>query len=1100
MKRKIIVILLIFILVVPIIFESIYQKNGTIDQPVIDSEQIIDNTNSEKNAMDDDINHKLPSDIKDQKLEPVNKNEIMYNLNQFNGYFTENRGQVGNDSVRYYIQGGGVWFLDDGVVFELREEISSNSPQSTVYSPESRLMTDDWRLMTENRVPEPVEYRGVVIKLEFVGASDIRPVGKERLSWNNNYFYGNDSSKWCTDVPNFGEVWYENIYDNIDLKYYTTEKGLKYDFIVHLGGDPNKIILQYKGINKLKKDINNNLIIKTIAGNLLDSNLFIYQYDNNNKNEIYGKFKLINGNTYGYEIVEEYDKQIDLIIDPIIFSTYIGMNESDSLYSMTIDLENNIYLTGYTLSPDFPTTVGAYDTTYNINCSPLSSTFGMDVFVLKMNSDGSSLIYSTFIGGNISERGTNIFIDKLGNAYVVGYTKSWNFPVTPGAFNTTHNPGKFYNNYNDDGFVLKLNPNGSSLIYSTFVGGKGTDNIRGLAVDNKGCAYITGGSGSSDFPTTPGSYNPTYKWSSHTFVTKFNSNGSSLIYSTFINGIEDEFGQDICIDSEGNAYVVGIVDNVDFPTTPGAFDRTFNGGLTDGFLFKLNKKGTKLIYSTYFGGKDHETCSDLALDSKCNPIIIGITRSTNFPITTGAYDATFNGGSDIFVIKFNSNASTLLYSTFIGGNDSEGGGCSLKDDNDLYISGGTSSMDFPVTKNALNITHNGKSDVFILELNLSTSSIIYSTFLGGNSSDRCSDIERDLKGNIYLAGSTWSSDFPTTKGAYDNSYNGINGSNDIFVLKFGMNKTNSPPIINSFKATKTPEGSKVIFTVNASDPDNDTLVYSYDLDNDGDCDVATYNCTITSIWPDDYTGNATVHLSDGTTIVNATTEVVVYNVAPTVKLSTRQNGSGSGNVSATMSVRIAGEKWHDVRVELYKDNVMVINDTLIRYPGNPNNQMLHFKNHTLNSSANCTAILRYTPDNDPVNGQPNGATPCWVILNLSNRSRIKLHHTFKVKHNKTHVWVVNLNPYLTINKTNNSSGGNVTFTAVVFDPGADDLTFYWDFGDGTNLTTCYPNKNKTYPVNITDIVKHFYTAPGSYIVKLIVKDDDGGEVIIKYTF
>jgi hypothetical protein len=200
--------------------------------------------------------------------------------------------------------------------------------------------------------------------------------------------------------------------------------------------------------------------------------------------------------------------------------------------------------------------------------------------------------------------------------------------------------------------------------------------------------------------------------------------------------------------------------------------------------------------------------------------------------------------------------------------------------------------------------------------------------------------------------------------------------------------------------------------------------------------------------------------------------------------------------TANLSVRIAGEKWHDVRVELLKNGKNITNGSLIRYPGSPNEQMLHFRNHSIDSSANWSAILYYTPEDDKVNGKPNGATPCWVILNLSNGKKIKLHHTFKVKHKKTHIWKVNLTKVL---PTNGNSSRKGTFNITVFDPGADNIALYLDCGDGINITKLYPNNNQTFPVNINLSLFHDYASSGSFSVILITKDDDGGITTVNLT-
>jgi hypothetical protein len=1028
-------------------------------------------------------NIELPVDLKNKKIDP----QVLQNLNLIGGYFTENRGQVGNDSVRYYIHGAGVWFLDDGVVFEHKEEIKSDSPQSTVYSPESRLTTDDWRLMTENGMSESVEYRSVVIKLEFVKVNDVRPVGKDRLSWNNNYFYGNDSSKWCTGVPNFGEVWYENIYDNIDLRYYTNEKGLKYDFIVHPGGEPSDIIFRINGIEELYLNTDKNLIMRTKVGNIIDANLFIYQQFEGREKQIPGKFNILNNNEYNFEIIEEYNRNITLIIDPeLVYSSYIGGSSHDYLSFIEIDSNNNIILSGQTQSNNFPITKGSYDSSFN----------GMsDIFIIKLNPNCSSLIFATYIGGKNSEKFGRFDQDSNENIIIAIETRSSDFPTSLGSYDTSFNGG------NGDCAIVKLHKNGSKLLFSTFIGGKRHEIPYSVEIDSKENIYVTGSTSSSNFPITNGSFDCTYNdglGSYDGYIVKLNSNGTKILNATFIGGLGLDYCFDIELDLTGNIYINGATTAKNFPTTIGAFDRTHNG-YHDFFICKFDDKLSKPVYSTYLGGNQTDCESFIKLDSKGCIYLTGETASPNFPVTKGGYDQSHNGKDDAVILKLDQNGSKLIFSTFIGGADNERGcGIAFDYNNDILLTGYTSSKNFPTTFDAYDTTYNNgtyKGDGFLLMLSQNGSNLSYSTYIGGSNDDPLGFmvLSKDNR-NLFITGWSNSSNFPTTKTAFDQTYN---GNRDCILLIMKLSKVNSPPIINSFKATPALEGSKVIFTVNTIDPDNDSLTYSFDFQNDSIFDYVGKNNTVSFIWGDDHNGTATVKVSDGNLSTKANTSVIVYNVAPKLQVKVSLKNQSTDNILANLSVRIAGEKWHDVKIELFKNRTMVTNGALVRYPGSPNEQMLHFRNQTINSSSNWTAILRYTPDNDPVNGKPNGATPCWVILNQSNGKQIKMHHTFNVKHTDTHVWVVNLSAALPYN--GNSSGRNATFSITVFDPGADDITLYLDFGDGINITRFYPNPNSTFPVRINATFTHVYSGKGPFTVTMIARDDDGGVTMQKIT-
>ncbi len=702
-----------------------------------------------------DLDHSIDSSAIDKAQEQ----EIFHNIGSIGSYFTENCGQLNNDNVRFYAQGGAVWFTDDGVWYEVKDELSITSRQSRVHSPESRLMTDDYRLRTN-------ECKRVILKQEFVGANHMRPLGVERLSWNNNYFYGNDSTKWCTDVPNYQEIIYENIYDKVDLRYYSPEQGLKYDFIVHPGGEPSDIRIKYEGVQELCIDPSGNLEIKTQLGNILDSDLFIYQDLNNNEKVIDGRFKILAPRTYGFKINGNYNKNKAIIIDPLVYSTFIGGQYGESGNGIAVDNSGNAYVSGHTNSQNFPTTPGAYDNTLN----------GSDCFVLKLNSNGAGLIYSTFIGGNDHDRGDGIVVDEYGSAYVTGHTKSSDFPTTSGANDTTHNGVS-------DVFILKLNRTGAALKYSTYIGGNYGDVGTAIAIDTVGNAYVTGYTYSSDFPTTSGANDTTHNGVSDIFILKLNQTGAALIYSTFIGGSDDERENSIVVDTSGNAYVTGLTNSSDFPTTKDAYADTYNGGFWDGFVIKLNKTGSSLTYSTYIGGSGRDYGTGIAVDISGNTYVTGATWSSDFPTTQGAYDNTFNGTYDSFVLKLNQTGAALIYSTYIGGSSGEvGEDISVDGDTNAYVAGGTWSSDFPTTPGAYDQSFNGGFyDVFVLKLTNTGSALIYSTYIGGNVDENCYDIAIDIDGYAYGTGFTVSSNFPTTTGAFDTSFNG--GSYDGFILK-----------------------------------------------------------------------------------------------------------------------------------------------------------------------------------------------------------------------------------------------------------------------------------------------------------------------------
>jgi hypothetical protein len=725
-----------------------------------------------------DHNAKSFDDIQTDENQIVDKKE--QDISRILGYtpraFTANQGQLENDEVLFYDQGGGVWFTADGVWFELREYVDTRGRGSQLsgQEPQTHTLTNS-QTHTQN-------YQRIILQQEFVGANNVRPVGRERLSWNSNFFYGNDSSKWCTDVPNYAEVWYENIYDSIDLRYYSNKNGLKYDFIVHPGAEPEQIKLKYAGADKLEIDNFGNLLILTNLGNLVDGDLFCYQVSEGKQKKIESRFKTYNDLEYGFTLNEDYNAEKVLIIDPVLFSTYIGGTWGEAGSSITVDCSGNIYLTGSTGSSDFPITPGAY--------SYSSSSPYPDVFVTKMNPYGSKLLYSTFIGGRNIDGAMDILVDSTGNAIIAGTTYSTNFPSTPNAYDPS------YNEPNDQGggdcFILKLNHNGSSLIFSTFIGSSDHDNLWALAMDPEGNLLITGDiiqyGPNNDFPITTGAINVWHPGQRDAFISKISKDGTRLLYSGIFGGERNDWGVDITTDSNGNAYITGTTGSYSFPITDEAYDNTLNNDNYDCYLIILNLSGNgleDLLYSSYIGGSTYECGISIVLDSKNNAIITGRTKSGDFPTTGNAIDNSYNGDSgyfgmgDAFLFKLNAPYLEMGFSTYIGGSidDLSWEVCLDKAEN-ILVSGYTNSPDFPTTEGSFD-RECQNSDGFFCKISKDGSELIYSSFLGGAENDSIEGMWYDDIGILYLTGFTQSQDFNTTSNAYSKNHKGYN---DTFVF------------------------------------------------------------------------------------------------------------------------------------------------------------------------------------------------------------------------------------------------------------------------------------------------------------------------------
>jgi hypothetical protein len=537
----------------------------------------------------------------------------------------------------------------------------------------------------------------------------------------------------------------------------------------------------------LRVDGKGDLVVGTDGGEVVFHKPVIYQPATYNeprtKNQelVEGKY-VIRGSQVTFEVAN-YDKTRPLVIDPTLgYSTYLGGSGSDSGNGIAVDASGNAYVTGQTSSSDFPTTPGAFQTAYGGN---------QDAFITKLNAAGSALLYSTYLGGSGGGVGVGIAVDASGNAYVTGDTLSSDFPTTPGAFQMSFGGGTCGDGYPcSDAFVTKLNADGSALVYSTYLGGSDDDAGARITVDASGDVYITGNTYSHNFPTTPGAMQTALGGLSDAFVSKLNSAGSALLYSTYLGGDNYDFGQGIAIDASGSAYVTGDTLSSNFPTTPGAFQTTYGGGHASGdaFVSRLNAAGSALLYSTYLGGSGEDGGSGIAVDVSRNAYVAGGTTSSDFPVTPGAFQTTYGGNGDVFVSKLNGAGSALLYSTYLGGSGDDGAASMAVDvSGKAYVAGVTFSSNFPTTPDAFQTTKGGAYyTAFVSNLNAAGSALLYSTYLRGNNFDQGSSIAVNGSGNVYITGFTGSNNFPTTPGAFQTTYGGGSSYGDAFISKFSL--------------------------------------------------------------------------------------------------------------------------------------------------------------------------------------------------------------------------------------------------------------------------------------------------------------------------
>jgi hypothetical protein len=588
-----------------------------------------------------------------------------------------------------------------------------------------------------------------------------------------NFFIGNDPKNWRTGIPTYGAVLYRGVYPGIDMKFYGTNSQIEYDIIVSPKADPAQVRLSYKGIRKLSLTPEGELEITLLEGSIFQKKPLIYQIIGDRKVEVEGRFILTSDTTYGFEVAS-YDNKHPLIIDPVlVYSTYLGGGSTDAAYAIAVDGSGNAYVTGSTYSTDFPLK------------NPIQSYAGAeDIFVTKINTAGAALFWSIYLGGSGSDIGTGIQVDSSGNVYVAGHTTSIDFP--------TQTPYQGANAGSWDVFVTKINAAGNTLLYSTYLGGTNEDSNPRIAIDSSRNVYLAGQTNSANYPIR-NPFQRTHGGGTYdAFVTKLNTAGSALVYSTYLGGSGDEEYDRIAIDSKGCAYVAGRTSSTNFPTkTP--FQAARGGGTYDGYVTKFTAAGSALMYSSYLGGTGDDGVMGIAVDSLGNAYVAGSTDSLAFP-RKNPFQIVKNGGSDAFVTKINPAGTALVYSTYLGGNSTDWvNDIAVDGAGYAYVTGNTWSWDFP-TKNPYQAAHAGyavnNADSFVSKLSPAGNVLLYSTYLGGAShntygtaymygDDYGNSIALTSSGIACVVGQTENSNFPTL-----NAFRGYSGDWDGFVAKF----------------------------------------------------------------------------------------------------------------------------------------------------------------------------------------------------------------------------------------------------------------------------------------------------------------------------
>ena len=584
--------------------------------------------------------------------------------------------------------------------------------------------------------------QGAWLHMRFEGANrTVQVDGANPLPGRANFLKG-DPTQWHRDVRTFRAVRYRNLYPGIDMIYGGAGVRLKSEFVVAPGADPARIRIRYSGPGRPSIGPDGALSVAVGDQRFTEGAPYIYQERNGAKATVTGRYTIRTGGAVGFGL-GDYDPALPLIIDPLMtYSTQIGANNFNAATAVAVDSTGAAYIAGYTDSSALPTANPAQN--FNIG--------SVEAFVAKLNPAGNSIEYCTYLGGSNDDRAYGIAVDANGSAYVTGTTTSPDFP-TRHAEQTSLQGGR-------DAFVFKLNPLGDMLVFSTFLGGGGTETANGIAIDASGNSYVVGDTTSLNFPAT--GYQTANHGSQDAFVAKLSANGQQLLFSTYLGGAGADHGGAIAVDSAGVVYLTGYTWSRNFPLA-NAFQTTL-AGPCNAYIARLSSNGNDLTFSTYLGGSGctmayPETGQGIAADALGNVYVAGVTSSNDFPLANPVQPL-LEGSTDVFVTKVDPSGN-LLFSTYMGGSGVDvGNAIALDSSGAIYVVGYTYSDDFPVTIDALQTALAGTCDAFLFKLSPTGDTLLYATYLGGSGNDTASGVALDSKGNVYLGGWTMSANFP----------------------------------------------------------------------------------------------------------------------------------------------------------------------------------------------------------------------------------------------------------------------------------------------------------------------------------------------------
>jgi hypothetical protein len=611
--------------------------------------------------------------------------------------------------------------------------------------------------------------------MAFENGSTRPPSGLARRLEQRSYHAPTGS---VAHAATYDRLQYQDMYPGVDVVVRTQDGHLEYDVNLQPGAALDDVVVRCEGAEDLVVGEDGALLMQTALGPVRSEPPLTWEtLPDGGRRLLAANYVRLDEQRFGFS-VPDWDEAHPLVIDPgLSWATYLGSSSLDFVQAVASDENGNVVVAGYTLNNGFPSTVGVYDATHNGS---------RDVFISCLTADGTTLLASTFLGGNKDEEARAVALDGSGGVVVAGWTNSVNYPTSAGALSGSYAGG--LGTLRSDAFVTRLDASLSTLVFSTYLGSERDDFASSVAVDDDDTVLLAGKTSSPGWPTTVGAYDRTFNGGSievgDSFVMRLSADGNTMLWSTLLGGGLDEYAQAMAIAPDGAVTVAGWTSSVDFPTTAGVFGPTLSG-TSDGFVATLSSDGSSLLRSTFLGGSFDENATAMQIEADGTVNVAGTTLSANFPVTPDAVQTTYAGGGfygDGFVARLDDELTGVLWASFLGGSSDDFlTGLRVHDSGAILVSGWTNSADLPVSADADDTTLGGTT---------STSSLVFGTYIGGPAPDKAHAVGLATNGRVLLGGGTSSSAFPVTTGSYDTDFSGWEGIlSDAFVASFDLGIT-----------------------------------------------------------------------------------------------------------------------------------------------------------------------------------------------------------------------------------------------------------------------------------------------------------------------